>query len=230
MTNRKVTLPDRNASIDIMRLLASIAVVAIHTYPFKSYGSTIDMVRYAFCTWAVPFFFTVTGYYFDINNENRALVKLWLMMRLYFIWTLIYFPIIFVRKIYKQENIMHAILEEIKDILFVGSYFQLWYFVAMIWSLLLLLLIIRFKRGENLVFVIATLFYFLNCMISNYNLQLEESVKKIWLFWGNGLNFLCMGLPFIFVGMKARSKLFDVKNRKIFFMVSVALWVMESFF
>ena len=59
-----MTEKERNTGIDLMRLIAALMVVAIHTYPLASLSETGDfLVTRVLCRVAVPFFFMVTGYY-----------------------------------------------------------------------------------------------------------------------------------------------------------------------
>lgn len=65
----------RNNSIDIFRYLAAVNVVMFHCHGFSEIGQTLNYVLAQILTRvAVPFFFTVGGYYFSqiVHSENNS--------------------------------------------------------------------------------------------------------------------------------------------------------------
>ena len=84
----------KKLNLDISRLIASLMVVAIHTYPLSSINGTLD---YCFtriiCRIAVPIFLMITGYYVlnkDIDYLKKYTIKI---LKIYLISILIYNPI-----------------------------------------------------------------------------------------------------------------------------------------
>lgn len=134
------------AWVDMMKIIAAITVVAIHMYPLKSINRDADIFRYLLCTWAVPFFFITSGYFLlkDYGTDickKRIMKQLVKVGKWYIIWSIVYAPIILVRKILPQGNFMRGVAYELRDFIFMGSYFQLWYLCVMIWYLIILLLL-----------------------------------------------------------------------------------------
>ncbi|MFC5278588.1 acyltransferase family protein [Halorubrum rubrum] len=67
-------MTDRVHSIDAMRIVAVVLVVAIHTDPFQGLGTAGNAVNFAIKTtarFAVPFFFLVSGYFFARKTVDR---------------------------------------------------------------------------------------------------------------------------------------------------------------
>ena len=58
----------RNATIDFIRVIASVLVISIHT--------TSGIIAETIGRWAVPFFMVVTGYFYFKNPSHDKLVKL----------------------------------------------------------------------------------------------------------------------------------------------------------
>lgn len=174
------------------------------------------------CTWAVPYFIGVTGFYafsgreisFNVKNQ---IIKL---IRLYFLWTLIYLPIILTRKIYSSNNILNSVLLGLKNTLFFGSYWQLWYIVAVIWGLIIYLKVFELNFYKPLVFGIAILPYFI------FYLQTYFDVCYIKIL--NSSNVFTMALPFLMVGVLAGRCRFTKKTKILGFVMSFFLWVLEG--
>jgi len=56
---------NRTCSVDILRLVCAIFVVAIHTSPFMDISEPLgSFVKYRLSTIAVPYFFAVAGFFY----------------------------------------------------------------------------------------------------------------------------------------------------------------------
>lgn len=121
-------LSRHNNSIEMMRLLASIMVVAIHTNPFydinEGVGFFITMVLPRV---AVPFFFLISGYYFI--HSHKSLYDILISYSLqYLIISLIYFSCHFLITAdnYSFLAIFHYIYHRRVSFFFSGSWYHLW--------------------------------------------------------------------------------------------------------
>lgn len=72
---------------------------------------------------------------FSLNRTKLYVVKL---IKLYVIWTLIYFPFKIKTILTDERGIIYGVLTYCRDIVFVGSYMQLWYFPALIFSVVVI--------------------------------------------------------------------------------------------
>ncbi|MBQ0069089.1 MAG: acyltransferase family protein, partial [Bacteroidales bacterium] len=68
---------ERNNTLDIMRLVAAFFVVCLHTTD-HAFGDnqTVCTLLNAFSRFAVPFFFVITGYYFDRIKIDKYVLKI----------------------------------------------------------------------------------------------------------------------------------------------------------
>lgn len=89
------SLKIRNQSIDVFRYFCALMVVAIHVHPFTDVNSELGwFVVNVFPRIAVPYFFTIAGYfYFRKLEKGKDPVKsnLIRLIKVYSIWSLIYF-------------------------------------------------------------------------------------------------------------------------------------------
>lgn len=121
-------------AIDLAKFVGSILIVMIHIAPFGS-TETRNIISYLnfgvqqyLARIAVPFFFVTSGFLlyrktslsdFNLEPSKKYVVRI---VRLYAIWSLIYFPLVF-RGFFKDEKgIVHAILVYARNIIFTGSF------------------------------------------------------------------------------------------------------------
>ena len=120
-------------NIDRFRLIAALLVIAIHTSPLLSVNETADFILTRISARvAVPFFFMVSGFFliskYNKNNDNLfKFIKTTLLI--YSIAILFYIPL----NIYSGSFDSPVILPEIiKDVIFNGTLYHLWYLPASI--------------------------------------------------------------------------------------------------
>lgn len=120
-------------NIDRFRLIAALLVIAIHTSPLLSVNETADFILTRISARvAVPFFFMVSGFFliskYNKNNDNLfKFIKTTLLI--YSIAILFYIPL----NIYSGSFDSSVILPEIiKDVIFNGTLYHLWYLPASI--------------------------------------------------------------------------------------------------
>ena len=58
----------RNTNIDLVRIVACIAVVGLHTFPREQSVGTL--LAYYLCGFAIPFFFMSSGFFLRIIAYN----------------------------------------------------------------------------------------------------------------------------------------------------------------
>ena len=116
------------AGIDYFRLIAALLIVAIHTSPFISFSQIGDfMFTRIIARVAVPFFFMTSGFFlisrYTYNTERLcAFIKKTILI--YGTAILIYIPINIYNGYFKIDNLLPNI---IKDIVFDGTLYHLWY-------------------------------------------------------------------------------------------------------
>lgn len=121
------------AGIDDFRLIAALLIVAIHTSPLASFSETGDFIlTRIFARVAVPFFFTTSGFFlvsrYTYNAEKLgAFVKRTAII--YGAAILLYIPINIYNGYFKMDRLLPNM---IKDIVFDGTFYHLWYLPASI--------------------------------------------------------------------------------------------------
>lgn len=191
-------------SIDVVRLLCAVLVVAIHTqaitwFPELQSGNIQILTRIA-----VPFFFCTSGYFLQKKycaNGSAAIIKaLASTIRLYIFLSAVYFAIIFLQNpslLYGSKKWM------VMDFLFNGSYYHLWYLVGVIYAFATIYIACRLKFARFL-FPLSTILYIIGLLgTSYYALGSKIPVLSI-LFdsgWFQGIRrIFLMGIPFVVLG------------------------------
>lgn len=203
-------------------------VVAIHVRPMSNAAGSqiIDYLNYGIQHYlarvAVPFFFVCSGFLlyrktspgeFDSAVTGRYLVRL---VRLYLIWTIIYFPFILPGITQDERGTAHAVLVFIKNSIVTGSVLHLWYFPALIFAVALISVLLLKKVDPLTILIISAVFYFFGLFAQSwfgFILPLEDAAPGIWKF----LKLLQR------VIITTRDGLFDA-----FFFVSMGMYIAYS--
>ena len=151
------------AAVDLFKMFCAILVMFIHTKPFDSVF-VIDAPLGIVTRFAVPFFFTTSGYFFykkltDSPQENREIIKnyLWRLFRFYSIWF-----IIFRIENYVISGSAKSILYYIKHFFFTTDGSPLWFVSALIWAIILVYILSSFMKIKS-VFKIGVI-----CLLIGY--------------------------------------------------------------
>lgn len=121
-------------SIDIMKFIAAIMVVCIHTLPFQSINPVVDNIFVGiFCRIAVPFFFISSSFllFMKFNEDkyqNRKVIIKYIknIVKVYILWSIVYLIL---------DNILGRkinLIEIIDKLFTTGFALQMWYFPAII--------------------------------------------------------------------------------------------------
>ena len=153
--------------IDYFRMIAAVLVVAIHTSPLLSYNETADFVlTRVIARVSVPFFFMTTGFFLlpqYLNNSRQkelnpkkivSFVKKTAII--YGIAILVYFPVNLYAGNVKWEESLSLVL--LKQILFEGTFYHLWYLPASILGVILIYLLLSIGKASTIFIVTIILF------------------------------------------------------------------------
>lgn len=159
---------------------------------------------------AVPFFFCCTGYFIAQKGiENRAVVVDFIkkLCKSYLIWSLVFIPIELIKMIATNTFSKAAVLKYLQYILVQGSFLHLWYFPAVIVSVVFLHFLLK-RLSIRMAGVVAACLYFIGLLgdgyygILRFLPQWASNTMKIYqeLFCTtrNGLFF---GVPFVLIGV-----------------------------
>lgn len=119
--------------IDLFRLVAAILIIMIHTSPLSSFSAIGDLILTRIVARvAIPFFFVTSGY-FLISRYSRDNDKLKKFVKktacLYGCAILIYMPVDLYNGYFNSDDLIPKIL---KDLIFDGTFYHLWYLPASI--------------------------------------------------------------------------------------------------
>lgn len=120
----------QTGALDIFRLIAAFMVISIHTGLAESYNTQLDFfLTGVIARIAVPFFLISTGY-FLFGNEDSKKISAYIkkIFLLYVIAVFIYVPVGIYAGFYSNTGIWGLI----KQFVFDGTFYHLWYFPALI--------------------------------------------------------------------------------------------------
>jgi surface polysaccharide O-acyltransferase-like enzyme len=166
-------------SIDLLKIIMAIFVIAIHTHPFENFRPGIFLNIYnIIVSTAVPFFFISSGFLIsnkieNLNNIDKVWKYLIKMVKLYLIWTIIYMPLTIYGYVNNNHSFVVDILAFIRGLFFIGEHYNswiLWYLLSLIYSTLLTGILLKYKVKIKIIYFISILlFIFANIMTSWVN-------------------------------------------------------------
>ncbi|MBQ8822025.1 MAG: acyltransferase [Lachnospiraceae bacterium] len=240
-------MKQRNYSLDVMRLLAALAVVICHTYIFREYGGVLYMVvsRYAPRV-SVSFFFAISGYYYIKSIDKKDIFKKQMksLLMVYAVWTVVYYAASFVDNIILGDADIGTFLVERVIFFFTeGSYPHFWFLVALIYSVVFVTICNRLggKKGvfvltilSMILFVIGNLgssYYVVGAKIPVLNVLYGEYQEVFFIIRG----IFCMGLPYFMLGYwlnVMEEKIIAMDGKKFGWLYGIAsvLYVVEILF
>lgn len=186
------------SSIFCLKIICAFFVVCIH---FPIYGKEY---LFPLLRMAVPIFFMISGYFLYSADRNTAIARCKKSLKKVTLLTLlanaVYCIPLFISILRKPGTIfpIYDFSSGIKFLLFGDTIaFHLWYFTAYIETLLMVIVIFRFKKEKMLFYLIPF------CLI--LNLLLEQYSSS---FFGDNLsrNFFTIGIPCFGLGWLIRKK------------------------
>ena len=155
--------------LDWFRPAAALLVVAIHTGPFLScWPSANYVLTDILARIAVPFFFTVSGYFFVPKLQSQgwpALIPYGKkLLLLYGLSTLLYVPVLIYSGYFSQPGLAGRLLQ---DLLFDGTFYHLWYFPAALTGACVLCPLIR-RLGNIPALSVCAVLYLLGLLGDSY--------------------------------------------------------------
>lgn len=154
--------------IDFFRIIASLLIIAIHTSPLASFSDVGDFIlTRVTARIAVPFFFMTSGY-FLISRYCQSAEKLIHFVKhtvlIYGASILLYLPVNLYNGYFKMENPAPNI---VRDIIFDGTLYHLWYLPASIMGAAAAWYLIR-KTDYKKAFIIAFILYLVGLFGDSY--------------------------------------------------------------
>ncbi len=170
------------SGIDCFRMIAALLIVAIHTSPLLSFNETADFILTRIIgRVAVPFFFMTSGFFlisrYSCNNEKlKTFIKKTAVI--YGIAIVIYIPINIYKGYFSMDNLL---LNIIKDIIFDGTFYHLWYLPASIIGAALAWYMVR-RLGYSKALIISALLYIVGLFGDSY-FGIAEQIEVLKQFY-----------------------------------------------
>ena len=212
-------------NLNVLKYISSILIIVLHLRPFLNFSNELDLAFNNIVTRiCVPIFFMITGYFVaKKEKKNKNYIKDYIKktIPLYFVWSLLYIPVVvgtiiqylpIINEYVSKINIALPLLIILSVILlpiivlvalcYTGIYYHLWYFPAIIFSLLVLK---KWKKGFNIKYLLMISFILLLFgATETYYGTLPLSVKRIVSYYYNIFfttrNFLFFGLFYVVLG------------------------------
>ena len=212
-------------NLNVLKYISSILIIVLHLRPFLNFSNELDLAFNNIVTRiCVPIFFMITGYFVaKKEKKNKNYIKDYIKktIPLYFVWSLLYIPVAvgtiiqylpIINEYVSKINIALPLLIILSVILlpiivlvalcYTGIYYHLWYFPAIIFSLLVLK---KWKKGFNIKYLLMISFTLLLFgATETYYGTLPLSVKRIVSYYYNIFfttrNFLFFGLFYVVLG------------------------------
>jgi len=119
---------------------------------------------------------------FDIRYSKKYIKRI---LRLYVIWTLIYFPLVLPDILGDEKGVTYAALRYLRDCIFVGSYTQLWYLPALIFAVMIISVLLYKKIQPKYIAALAACFYIVGLLAQSWFgviAPLKEVFPQAWHF------------------------------------------------
>ncbi|MGE7608847.1 acyltransferase family protein [Peribacillus frigoritolerans] len=172
---------ERNHAIDFIKFFAIFSVVVIHVFPRDSQIGLFILDN--FSRFAVPFFFTASGYLFgkkmihtrdSIDYFKRYIIKI---IKLYLCWLFFYMMYDVLILFKGAADVPKELAQYINhfsflDLIYYGtgtSGYQLWFLTALIWSVIILFAFLKLKKAR-LLLTISLIFNLLGLFGQSYSL------------------------------------------------------------
>lgn len=228
----------RNCSIDIFRYICAIMVVAIHTHPFSEINEELSYASLIATRTAVPFFFAVAGYFY-IQKLEKGQNPFWpyfkRLISTYFLWSLFYYAIDFVRGGY--SNLKGFIVDSVYQFAITGSHYHFWFFPALIFAVCFTTLLFKIKCGKVLIPLSVVIYIIGSFGCTYYEIGIQIPILRNLLLSSHFdliRHILVIGMPFFVSGYliyKIEQKFHNITiNKMLIEGIAAVIFVVEIYF
>lgn len=214
------------SAVDLFKMICAVLVMLIHTKPFASIfwiDAGIGMIT----RFAVPFFFTIAGYFLikKVNNristdEKWKIIKQYVgrLLRFYFIWFII---------VRTSDGIIsghfYGIKYYIKQFIFTTDGSPLWFLNALIWATIIYAGASRWLKNKSILCIGILLLIVGYCLSTLYSITGDWTIVKN---LRNAIGFIGIqsGVFFAFPYVSLGAFLADaeiIKNTKRYFLMTL---------
>ncbi|MFJ7309195.1 acyltransferase [Peribacillus frigoritolerans] len=230
---------ERNNAIDFIKFFAILSVVVIHVFPRDSQIGLFILDN--FSRFAVPFFFTASGYLFgqkmihkrdSFDYFKRYIIKI---LKLYLCWLFFYMLYDVLILYIDAANVPKEFAQYINhfsflDLIYYGtgtSGYQLWFLTALIWSVIILFGFFKLKKAR-LLLPISLIFNLLGLFGQSYSVfyDLPVSTRDAIFI---GLFYTTLGFFFADDKFFKKSKAITAKTNLSLIFIFFTIQVVEGY-
>ena len=222
-------------SLDKFRILVSILIVAIHTYPLSTINENLDFVfTHIFCRIGVPIFLMITGYFIlpKAIQDKKSLMKYTKKIaKIYLLCMILYLPV----NIYAGKLKGINFIGILKSIFIDGTFYHLWYFPALLLGIWITYFIIKYIKNKNGLILVSILYviglfgdsYFGIAEKWTVTKTFYDAIFNIFDYTRNGLFYVPI---FLYLGYIMKNINWKISKRDniIFILVSLVLMILEG--
>lgn len=193
--------------LDIARFVGAIIIIILHLRPFLNHFNPLDITfNNIISRICVPLYFLITGYFVakkEPNNPNYIKDYIKSNIPLYLLWSLIYLPLglDYIAQLNLPIYLYPVAL--IVSLVYIGTYYHLWYFPALFLSLWILKVWKKHFKLSILLFI-SFILLCLGATETYYGLlpiSLQDALTKYYFnIFYTTRNFLFFGLFYVTLG------------------------------
>ncbi|MFC0273403.1 acyltransferase [Metabacillus herbersteinensis] len=230
---------ERNNAIDFIKFFAIFAVLVIHIFPRDNQIGLFILDN--FSRFAVPFFFTASGYFFgkkiihtkdSIDYFKRYIVRI---TKLYVCWLFFYmmYDVLIIYKVAADApNEFEQYFNHFSflDLIYYGrgtSGYQLWFLPALIWSVIILFGFFKFKK-VRLLLIASLILNLIGLFGQSYSVFYDFPLStRDALFIG--LFYTTLGFFFAFNKIFKKAKAITAKTYLLLIFIFAAIQAAEGY-
>ncbi len=217
----------RNASLDLLKILLSLMVVAVHSEFLKEYSFDVSYIlTQSIFRMAVPIFFIINGYYFYKFIILGKPILLWIkrLFLLYLFWILVYTYFFFP----ENKNVFMTFAYLSWN--YIIGYYHLWYIPASIGAGIILYLIKDIKDMYKV--ILLFIMYIIGLLLQyfgNYHIFIGTKIDSLLNYTFIYRNFLFFGFPMFLFGYLIAKYQLDQKYTLKFIVTSAVIGILLLF-
>ncbi|PQA52739.1 acyltransferase family protein [Siphonobacter curvatus] len=195
----KKTNQSRNATIDTLRFIGGFFVIFLHIH-YNNHLEIVDHLR-LMSRWAVPYYFIVSGYFFQqnflkdpLNNTFKNIIKI---VSIYVVSSIIYITINYI-----ESKHFFSITS-----LFIGTYYHLWFLPSMIIGYIYIYTVNTFKINIYIQYSIILIIIITILILDSYSGLFFGRILKVYSY-----SRLLISIPFMYLGFTIRKNQERIKN------------------
>ncbi len=230
----------RYNGLDNFRIIAALLIVSVHTFPLTSVSIEADFIlTRVLARISVPFFLMISGFFIFQNSTSGKIINKAIINKsikktaiIYCFAILLYIPVNIYTGALKQQL---SIIKLLKQILFEGTFYHLWYLPASILGVLTVSFLF-WKLGLRKAFAVTIILYLIALLGDSYygltvQITLIRNIYEIlFMFFNYTRNGLLMTPVFLVMGgiIAVSGKQFTIKTCLAGLVVSMVLLITEG--